>query len=132
MEQEKEDKEEEETRIEEEKRSYMLKVTETENNAKDTNIVDDSNTDILKSRMTYMQVQMDDMEKSIITLMRVTNDLMCRAMVGVVSSQTKIRKTLKKMGKTKEMKDQFEEEGLDWREYVSQIGEYWDLIVNAK
>lgn len=48
---------------------------------------------------------MDDMEKKIITLMKVTNRIICHAMVGAVLRQTKIKKMLKKMGKSEDKKD---------------------------
>jgi hypothetical protein len=45
------------------------------------------------------------MEKSIVTFMKVTDWLTCKFMIEVMSSQTKIRKQLKKVGKFEFMKD---------------------------
>lgn len=62
---------------------------------------------------------MDDMEKALVTLMKVTNGLMRRAMFGVVSGKTKITRKLKKLGKTDNLKELDETKGPDWREYLS-------------
>jgi hypothetical protein len=76
IDEEKEDTEVNELGNEEELTNEMLKFVDTKNIAKYYNNVHDTNIDFLKIGMTYMQVQMDDMEKSIITLMKVTNGLM--------------------------------------------------------
>lgn len=64
--------------------------------------------------------------------MKVMNELMCRAMVGVVSGQTKITRRLKKLGKIDELKDLDELEGPEWREYIFLIGDNWDLLGKAE
>lgn len=89
-------------------------VIKVEDKAQDVNILEDTNVLFLKSRINFLQVQMEDMEKVIITLMKVTDGLMCHAMVGTVTSQTKIKRKLKKIEKQDEEKDLAHEDGLDW------------------
>lgn len=74
---------------------------------------------------------MDDIEKALVTLMKVTNRLMRRTMI-VVSRKTKITKKLKKLGNSDVLKVLDESEGPNWREYISLIGEYGDLLRKAK
>lgn len=64
--------------------------------------------------------------------MKVTNGLMCHAMVGAITGQTKIKRKLKKIRKREEEKDLAHEVGPNRREFISQIGENWELITKAK
>lgn len=92
------------------------------------NKTEDLSIEFLKSRLTFLQVQFEDMEKALATLMRVTNRLMRRAMLGASSSETKLTRKLKKQGKTDTLKLLDESEGLDQHEYIALMGQYGDLL----
>lgn len=131
VEEEIDDKEEEGSEREEEAGFMEREVIEVEDKAQDAK-PEDTQAHFLKSRITFFQFQMKDMEKTITTSMKVIDGLMRCRMVGVVTDQSKIKRKMEKLWKQEEKKDMTHVAGLDQREYVSQIGENWKLIAKAK